>query len=197
MLKQREAGSRQHDIDGGADAGHIQVDMRTVHAAVGIGDDAAGLGGHIRAQRLKALEMLVDGADAQVAAAGHADLRGAEPAQKRPDEVIGSPVLSGEVVVQHLGGAKTRAVDADGGIREHLHLRAQPPKDLQLNGDVADLGQIFDDTGPFYENGAGQNGHCRILCAADGHLTVQSAPALDDVFGHRIVSFRRRDVHAV
>ena len=81
-------GGGQHDVDGRAHRGHVQIDLRAVQPVRRFGRNHAAVGGDLRAQRLKALDVLVDGAVADGAAAGVGNLRLAKARQQRAHEII-------------------------------------------------------------------------------------------------------------
>ena len=84
----------QHDVDGGANGGHVQADPSSLQAvAAGLQrDEFIGLI-HIRTQEQKALDVLVDGPGGEVAAAGQGDLGLAEAPQQSAHQVVAGPHL--------------------------------------------------------------------------------------------------------
>ena len=79
----------QHDVHGGAHRNHVQIDLPTGQAAAGhLGADQAVAHVYIGPHRDEALDMLVDGAAAQVAAAGEGHLRPAEAAQQSAHQIV-------------------------------------------------------------------------------------------------------------
>ena len=104
-----------HDVHGSAHGYHVQVDVGAGEAAFLHGSvDIAALDGDAGAQGGKSLDMLVNGPDAaEIAAAGHGDLRLAEAAQQSADQVIGGPQLPAELI-GGAGGVDMAAVDLHG-----------------------------------------------------------------------------------
>ena len=101
-------GGCQHDVHGGAYGNLVQIDPRAVETAVpGVGIDKAVFHVHIGAQGGHALDVLVDGAHAEVAAAGHGGLGAAETAQHGADQIIGGPDLPHQIIrgvlIPHIG----------------------------------------------------------------------------------------------
>ena len=80
---------RKQDVHRRADGDDIKINVAAAQPALrGVGADiAAGLLDH-GAHGLEALDMLVDGTDAEVAAARHGDMGVAEAAKLRADEII-------------------------------------------------------------------------------------------------------------
>ena len=66
-------GGCHHDIDGGTHTDHIHIDMIALQMSC-LSDDQSVLNTHIRSQSLEALDMLVNGPAADVAAAGKSHL---------------------------------------------------------------------------------------------------------------------------
>ena len=80
----------QHNIDGGADGNDIQINRVSQKAALrGYVNHPVFHGRYLRAQRGKALEVLIDRAYAQLTAAGHGHLRRAVLSQQSADKIIG------------------------------------------------------------------------------------------------------------
>mgnify|MGYP001527984687 CR=1 FL=1 len=65
--------------------------LPSAKTALSIGMDIAALHLHGSTHGGEALDVLVDGADAEVAAAGHGHIRLAEAAQQSADEIVGGP----------------------------------------------------------------------------------------------------------
>ena len=176
---------RQHDVHGSAHAGNIQINIGAGEPLGSVGTDDAVADIHFGAQRLKALHVLVDGADAaEVAAAGHGYLRPVEPAQKRADQIIAGP----HSPVQVAGGHRAfqpPAVNLNSVGGDHPHAAAQLPQDLHLDEHVADHGDVFDPAHAVYHNGRRNDGHRRVFRAADRHLAKQRFPAVNHKFIQR------------
>ena len=115
---------RQHDVHGGPHGDHIQIDLSSGQPALGNlrFDDAVDhfdLGSHGD----KALDVLVNGAAAQVAAPGHGDLRPAEAAQQSTHQVVAGADFPGQAVGD-FPVADAGAVDFYGSAVDGAHLRA-------------------------------------------------------------------------
>ena len=73
-------------------------------------------------------------------------------------------------------------VDLIGVLVQHLDLCAQGAQDLEADGHIADIRQVFNDADIGCQNGGGQDAHCRVLCAGDGNLTMQGFAARNNKF---------------
>ncbi len=132
----------------------LGFDDRTVHQS------------GLRAERLKALEMLVDRTHAEVAAAGQRDLCLAVLAQQRAQEVIGRTHAA-----HQLGGGRAGSdmhrVDIEGGFIDPSDLGAHLLQDLADKRHVADVRDILDLTRLVTENNGRNDRHCRVFGTAD------------------------------
>ena len=171
-----------HDVHGGAHGDNVQIDGRTRQtAAPGGGVDEAALHGHIRAHGGKALDMLVDGADTEVAAAGHGHGSLTEAAKQRAQQIIAGADTARQIVGR-AGGVDGAAVDLDGVTVQHTHLGAQLLQNGEEQRDIADLGDVFDAADTVYQQGGRDNGNGGVFRAADGDLAVKLPSAADHVF---------------
>ena len=102
-------------------------------------------------------------------------------AQQRPQEVVGGTHLPcafvGNAAVQDPSG-----VDPVGGLVEHIHLRPHLVQNPQTNGNITDIGYIFDDAWLVRQDHRRKDRNRRILGTADFHFSHQLASALDDKF---------------
>ena len=83
---------RQHDVDRGAYADHIQEDIRPSQVP-GLDADHI-LRVHRGAQGLKALQMQIDGTETEVTSPGKGHLGAAKTPQQNAQQIIGSPHLA-------------------------------------------------------------------------------------------------------
>ena len=173
--------SGQHAIHGRADADLIKEDVGTGQALLGADGDHAVVHTVLGAQSAEGLEVLVDGAGAKVAAAGHGHLRLAEAGEQRTQEIIAGAHLAGQIV-RHIGAADVGGVDLVGVPVQHLDLGTQDAQDLQADGHIADVGQVLDDTDVPGQNGGRQDAHSRIFGTRNGDLTVQGLTARNNKF---------------
>ena len=145
------------------------------------GVDKAALHHHLGAQGGKALDVLVDGADAEVAAAGHGHFSLAEAAQQRADEIIGGADLAGQVIAG-AGGTDVAAIDLHRVAVDGADGSAQLLQDLQAQRHIGDLGDVFDPAGAVHQQGGGDNGNGGVFSAADLNFTKQGFSALYNIF---------------
>ena len=105
-------------------------------------DIAAALLDH-RAHCLEALDVLIDGADAEVAAARHRDVRMTEPTELHADEIIRRADAAHQLD-RRRGVAHMAAIDLKGVAGKTLDLRAHVAEDLQQEPDIGNIRDIFD-----------------------------------------------------
>ena len=172
--------SGEHPVHGSAHADLIKEDMRSVEL-LGTDGDHAVIHAVLCAQGAENFQVLVDGAGAQVAAAGHGHLCLAETGQQCTQEVIAGAHLARQVI-RDIGARQVGGVDLIGVLVQHLDLCAQGAQDLEADGHIADIRQVFNDADIGCQNGGGQDAHCRVLCAGDGNLTMQGFAARNNKF---------------
>ena len=172
-------GGQQH-VDGAADSDHIE-EYVVAHQMIcpGVYHAAPILNGG--PQRFKALQMLVNGAGADVAAAGIGHLGPSSPAQQRPQQVIAGPQTAGlpvgNVVFLHVG-----RVDHHPLAGTVVHLRAQLPQNIHQRPHVLDVRQVFDGAGLVAQKRRRNHCHRRVFATADGDFPHQRIAAGDQHF---------------
>ena len=173
-------GGGQHDVHGGPYRDHVQIHLAAgqTAAAGDLGADQAVAHVHVGPHGHKALDVLVDGPSAQVAAPGQGDLRPAKAAQQGPHQVIAGADLPGQVI-GHLAVADVGAVHVHRILVHRLYVGTQLLKDLEDQRHVADLGDILNAAHPVHHQGGGDNGHSGILRAADLNGPVEGATPMD------------------
>ena len=139
-------------------------------------DIAAGLL-HGRAHRLEALDVLVDGADAEIAAAGHGNTRMTETAKLHADE-IARGTDAADKLDRSRGVVRMAAVDLKGIARQTFDLRAHFTEDLKQKPNVRDIGDILYAADSVDQQRGGQDRDRRILSAGNGDGAAQTAAAL-------------------
>ena len=101
----------QHDVHGGAHGDHVQIDVAPGRRPpLGDGDDSRSASVTSAPMAREALDMLVDGPDAEVAAAGHGHGGLAEAAQQRAQQVVAGADAAHQVKGRG-GGVDMAAVD--------------------------------------------------------------------------------------
>ena len=148
-----------HNVHGGAHGDHVQIYRRTHQtAAFGGGVDEAALHGHLSAHGGEALDVLVDGPDAEVAAAGHGHGGLTEAAQQRAQQIIAGTDAARQIVGR-AGGVDGAAVDLDGVAVQHAHPGAQLLQNGEEQGHIADLGDVFDTADAIHQQGGRDDGN--------------------------------------
>ena len=82
------SGGGNHDIDGSTNARHVKKDVGPARAVFRPDVDITALCTDLSTQCLKALDVLVDGTNAKITAAGQPDSRLAETAKFRTEQII-------------------------------------------------------------------------------------------------------------
>ena len=122
------------------------------------------------------LEVLVDGAGAQIAAAGHGHLCLAKAGEQCTQEVVAGTHLAGQIV-RDVGAVQVGGVDLVGIAVQHLDAGTQGAQDLQADCHITDVRQVFDHTDICRQNGGRQNAHSRIFCTGNGNFAMQGLAA--------------------
>jgi len=167
--------SGEHTVHGSAHAHLIKEDMSAVQL-VGVDGDHAVVHTVLCAQSAEHLQVLVDGAGAEVAAAGHGHLGLAEAGQQCAEEIVAGAHLAGQVVGD-VGAGQMGGVDLVGVLVQHPDLCAQHAEDLEAHRHIADVRQVLDDADVRCQNGSGQDAHSRIFRAGDDDFAVQGLTA--------------------
>ena len=172
--------SRQNGVHGCPHGHHIQIDLTAPEPVCGHIHHAV-VNGTLGTQCGECLQMLVNGTIPQGTSPRHGHPCPVVLAQQRPQEVVGGTHLPcafvGNAAVQDPSG-----VDPVGGLVEHIHLRPHLVQDPQTNGNITDIGYIFDDAWLVRQDHRRKDRNCRILGTADFHFSHQLASALDDKF---------------
>ena len=167
--------SGEHTVHGSTHAHLIKEDMSAVQL-VGVDGDHAVVHTVLCAQSAEHLQVLVDGAGAEVAAAGHGHLGLAEAGQQCAEEIVAGTHLAGQVVGD-VGAGQMGGVDLVGVLVQHPDLCAQHAEDLEAHRHIADVRQVLDDADVRCQNGSGQDAHSRIFRAGDDDFAVQGLTA--------------------
>ncbi len=169
-----------HDVHGSAHADHVQIHGSAGQAAaLGHGLDQVALG-DLRAHGPEALDVLVDGPDAEIAAARHGHSSLAEAAQQRAQQVIAGPDPAHHLEGR-LGGVHMAAVDLHRVSVQHPDAGPQLLQNGEQQRHVADLGDVFNAADPVHQQGGGDDSNGGIFCAADGDFAHQRTAAMNDI----------------
>ena len=153
--------SGEHTVHGSAHADLIKEDVCTVHLLGAHGDHAV-VHAVLCAQSTEHLQVLVNGAGAEVAASGHGHLSLSKTGQQCAQKVVAGAHLAGQVV-RDVGAGQMGGVDLVGVAVNHFDLCAQNAEDLQAHRHITDIRQILDHTDIRCQNGCRQDAHRRIL----------------------------------
>ena len=172
--------SGEHTVHGSAHTDLIKEDMRTVQL-LGTHRDHAIIHAVLSAQRTEHLQMLIDGAGAQIAAAGHGHLCLAKAGQQCAQKIIAGTHLTGQIV-RDVGPGKVGGVDLIGVAVQHSDLCAQNAEDLQAHRHITDIRQVLDHADIRCQNGCRQDAYRRILRTRNGNFATQGLTARNNKF---------------
>ena len=174
-----------HDVHRRADRHLVKIDACAVQPPTlgSVGIHEAVLHVDRSAQCCHALDVLLDRTNAEIAAAGKGDLRMAETAELRADQVIGSTDAADQLDRRD-GIAHVRAVHLDHVCRQVADRRAHLVKDLEQKADIGNIGDVFNAAIALYEQRCRKNTDCRILCAADLHGSAQRIAPVNNILDH-------------
>ena len=167
----------KHDVDRRADRDLIHID-RAAGQVVCRGVDHGVFDRDRRAEHFEALDVQIDRADAEVAAAGQRDLRAVEPAKQRADQVIGRAQLAGHLM-RHDVGCDVFGVDFDRVFIEIAYLRPHARQNAQHGDHVADIRYIFKAANILRQKRGRDNRDGGVFRAADLDFTRQPVSAVD------------------
>ena len=125
--------------------------------------------------------MLVDGAVAKIAAAGHWNKRLMEPSQKGAQEITGCTHGPCKFVGNGRIG-DTCGIYLYGVSVQKLHLCAHFFKDLQALGYIAYFRHVFKDAWLVAKDSCSNKRNSGIFCTANIHVTMKRLPASDNKF---------------
>ena len=169
----------QHDIHGGTDADHIQINICTMQLAVfRLGIDIPIRYFHFSPHGPHSLQMLVNGTDPKIAAARHRNLCFSKTAEKYTDEIIGCTDLA-HGFASLLHGGKIAAVKLHRCPVDRSDRRAHLIHIGQHQAHIADLRDIFYSANTVHQHGCGNNRNGSVLRAADLQFAMQRFPAAD------------------
>lgn len=172
----------QHDIDGGADRNLIEVDVRPLQA-LGISVDETVFDADLGTQQLEALDVLIDGTNAEIAPAGHGNTGLAKTPQQRADEIIAGTHVLGELVGDG-GFGEGGSIDNSRSAAELFHCGAHGAQHTEQQLGIMDVGDIFQHTAAAGQHGGGNNGNGGIFRAAGGNFSVELLRAVYNEFLH-------------
>ena len=173
-----------HDVHRRAHRLHIQIDAVAHQTLLGGGNDLAADGLDGAAQGLKALDMLVNGAGAEITAAGHGYLSPTKTPQQRANEVVAGTdppcLVKGRPGLPHVATVKIP------GTGIHLgHCRPHGDEDIDQVMDIGDIRDVFYSTFSVDQQCCRDNGDRCVFRAADRDRSSQRFAAADNILGHK------------
>ena len=166
-----------HEVLGGAHAREGERD-RVPRQAVGSARvDVAVIDLELDAERLKAEDVHVDLARADVAAAGHGDDGAAEAGEQGAEHRRRGAHL-GDEMVGGLPGVHFGRVDLELVLVHDLDPRPDVLEDLAHHVDVGDVGDVGERRHPRRHDGGGHELERRVFCSLDPHRTRDAMATL-------------------
>ena len=152
-----------------------------------VGDHGPALDVHLGAKSAEALQMLVNGPAADVAAPGKGHLGALVLAQQSSDEIIGCADPA-DVLVIHRHLFNIAAVDPHRVAVDPLHPGSDLLNRLQKHVDISHVRKIVNQHIVICHYGRRKNPQRGILGSAYGHIAHQRIPAFDHILFHRYTS---------
>ena len=182
-------GGGHHQVLGTGHGNHVHQDVGTFQAAVDAGFDVALFDDDLRAHQLQAVDMQVDRAGTDGAAAGQGDVccteAGCQRAQGQDGGTHGlHQLVGGDMIVYRTGQYGHVAVDLGGG--------AQHLQQLEGGTHVFQARYVGELNLFVTQQGGKQDGQGGILGAGDGHFTGEGAGAGDLEFVHGLLLYQIR-----
>ena len=172
----------EYDIHRRADRDLIEIYSCAVQlAAGGVGIHEAVFNINGCAERGHALDMLVNGTHAEVAAAGHRGLCAAETAEHCADEIIRCADLAHEII-RGILKMHIRAVDLNSRSVYIPDICTEIGQNSKQHVGIAYLRQILYAADAVYHERCRDYRNSRVLCAAYLNLTVQCRAAINNIF---------------
>ena len=172
-----------HDIAGAEHGGALtaaEIDAGSDESR-SLKQDVATLDGDLGAERLKALEVKVDGAVADDAAAGAGDLGHLLAAEEGTQHADGGSHLADDLV----GGLGPDLLGADlDDAAGPLHLGAELAEDGEHVMDVAQVGDAVDDAFLLGEEGGREDREGGVLGTSDADIAFEAAASVNEYLIH-------------
>ena len=131
--------------------------------------------------------MLVNGADAEIAAAGHGNRCLAKSAQQCAHQIVGRANLTCQLMGDG-AGVYTGAVQLKGGAVHHPNRCAHSGQNIKIQLNIRHIRDIFNPAHAVYQQRSRENCHRSVLCTADLNLTVQGFSTVYHVLCHNAPS---------
>ncbi|MNS07751.1 hypothetical protein D3C72_392020 [compost metagenome] len=174
-------GGGHHQVLGAGDGDHVHQDVGTLEATVDTGLDVAIFDGDLGAHQLEAVNVQVDRAGTDGAAAGQGDVSRAKTGGQRAQRQYGGAhglhqLVGGDVVVHGAGQHCHVAVDLGAGT-QHL-------QQLEGGAHVFEARHVRELDLLVAQQGGEQDRQGGVFGAGDGHFTGEGAGAGDLEFVH-------------
>ena len=175
-----------HDVHGSTHGDDIQIDVGTVQTAgFRRGVNKAALYHHLGAQGGKAFDVLINGAHAEVASAGHGDFRLTKAAQQGTDQVVGGTDFAGQFIAGpgrvDMTGVNFHSMAVDGA-----NVSPQLFQNAQTERHIGNLRNVFNAANPVHQKGGGDDGNGGVFRAADFDLSKQGLSALYNILSQSL-----------
>jgi len=161
----------QHDINGGPNADDIEVDVGP-YQLLSPGCHHPMLDLDLRPQGAKTLNVLVYGPEANVAASWQSYLRPAIAGKEDAKQIVRCAHLFDQIVGRLNIAVKGRGINRH-TLTPEINLCAQLLKDLGIDLNIGDVGQVFNCAFTRCEKGCGDNRNGRILAAANCNASLK------------------------
>ena len=133
------------------------------------------------AEGFKALDMLVNGAHAEIAATGKGHVCLTAPAQERAKEIVGRAKLPRKILRDLVRGY-VACINKNGSAADNADCCAHERKHIIKSIDVADIRNIFKKAGPSGKNSRRNYRNGSVFCATDLNLPLKRLSAFDNEF---------------
>ena len=163
----------EHDVDRRADRNDIKIDLIAAQAVLGRLDVQITRRAEVdpRAERLKAFDVLIDRARAEVTATRHTDLGLTETTEHRADQIRRAAHFADKLHRRHLLCHRARINEHSIGV-DKPHLCTDHTKHLKRQRNIADVRHVADLANVTRGDRSEDHGECGVLHAADIHFTV-------------------------
>ena len=174
----------QHDVDGSTYGSHVQNNLSAAHSVGSEAFKSLTCGLHLGTHDFKSTGMVVQRTGGtELASAGVGDAGTAFTTQFHTHQIGGGA----DLFYQHIGGSactESCAVDLQRGWCQITDITAHRGQNFQGVRDVADIGDVFNDTGITVEGTGKEDGEGSVLHAADRDSSVQTTVTVNKQFFH-------------
>ena len=177
----------EHDVYGSADGHNVKEDACADGTVLGVYLYAARAVARDRAaETFKALDVLVYGSAAEIAAAGIRHFRVTETTELGAEQIIRAAYLAGKIgacgALANIGAVYFNGVSA-----ESFDVGAHVAEDIKGKGNVADIGHVFYDALVLNHDAGINYGHGGVFHTAYLHAAAQWRTSVYNYFIHMII----------